>query len=241
MYIISKKKDYYDGVAGTMGIDKTIVYVRETTIIDDEKKFPDFIKPPKERWRKLREFPFTSLDYYSFKKDKKYTNYGYFIVGFCGKLYVGWKLYTPTENRNGFKTSIIYDVEFINRILKPRGFNIKNNVIDDVKDIQNYDVIEVFRKYNTPLFIYDNDYERTSIDRDFYKNKKKFIINPKLCDYEFYKIFNSVQTFQEISMFISGVLGNNEKNVIEVSDRSKIEGHGFDYKWSFRKPPIKRK
>ena len=30
MYIIAKNKDYYDGVAGTMGIDKTIVYERNT-------------------------------------------------------------------------------------------------------------------------------------------------------------------------------------------------------------------
>ena len=35
MYIISKKKDYYDGVAGTTGIDKTIVYDRQ--IVELEK------------------------------------------------------------------------------------------------------------------------------------------------------------------------------------------------------------
>lgn len=241
MYIISKKKDYYDGVAGTMGIDKTIVYNREIIETDNKKKFPNFMTPPKGTWRKLREYPFTSLHYYSFKNDNntKYTNFGYFIVGFCGKLYVGWKLYTPIKNNNdlgrGFETTITYDVEFMNEILEPRGFNMDNSVIDDVKHIQNHNAIDVFRKYNTPLFIYDSDFERTSISRSSHTKKEMFIVNPNLSDYEFYKVFDSFQAFQELSMFISGVLGNKENDVIQISDKNKIEQHGFDYKWSFRK------
>ena len=45
MLIIAKKseKDYYDGVVGTMGIDKTIVYDRE--IIELEyPKMPKYFK-----------------------------------------------------------------------------------------------------------------------------------------------------------------------------------------------------
>ncbi len=43
MFIISKKKDYYDGVVGTVGIDKTLVYNRETVEIE-ENKFPNILK-----------------------------------------------------------------------------------------------------------------------------------------------------------------------------------------------------
>ena len=43
MYIISKKKDYYDGVAGTTGIDKSIVYERQIIEVE-EKNLPNEFK-----------------------------------------------------------------------------------------------------------------------------------------------------------------------------------------------------
>ena len=55
-----------------------------------------------------------------------------------------------------------------------------------------------------------------------------------LKDYEFYKKFDSFAAFQEIQMFLSGVLGNKENEIIVVSDKDKIAQHGFD-KFSFRK------
>jgi len=235
MYIISKKKDYYDGVAGTVGIDKTIIFSRETIEIDDNKKFPDFINSNKRNWKELREYPISSLGYYHINNEfcKKYDDYSYFIIGFCGKLYVGWKLYKMVENN--LVTTITYDSEFMLSILKPRGFNLSNGLLDDIKFIENHVVLDVFRKYNSPIFVYDNDFERTSIGKYRHRKNEVFIVNPILISYEFYKVFDSFQAFQEISMFISGVLGNKEKEIIQVSDKNKIEQHGFDYKWSFRK------
>jgi len=72
-----------------------------------------------------------------------------------------------------------------------------------------------------------------------FRNNRKFFINPVLKDYEFYKIFDSYQAFQEIQMFISGVLGSKEKDIIMIEDKYKIASHGFD-KWSFRKEPEKK-
>jgi hypothetical protein len=42
-------------------------------------------------------------------------------------------------------------------------------------------------------------------------------------------------------MFMGGVLGKGEKEIIEVADKYKITQHGFDYKWSFRKKSEKNK
>ena len=47
--------------------------------------------------------------------------------------------------------------------------------------------------------------------------------------------------FQEIEMYISGVLGINNKPTVEISDKNKIVGRGFDLKYSFRKDPEKKK
>jgi hypothetical protein len=65
-------------------------------------------------------------------------------------------------------------------------------------------------------------------------NMSKFHINPMLKDYEFYRVFDTYQTFQEISMFLGGVLGTNEDGGNVVDDKHRFSQRGFD-KWSFRK------
>ena len=91
MLIISKQKDYYDGVVGTVGIDKTIVYERNEIEFKEREEFPkEFHKAKTYSYRD--ENPFLSLNGYKMDS-KKYDGYVTFIVGFCGKLYIGWKLY----------------------------------------------------------------------------------------------------------------------------------------------------
>ena len=246
MYIISKNnKDYYDGVVGTMGIDKTIIYNRE--IIEfGNTKFPDFLKT-KSYWFRKNNNPFTNLSFFPIIKNNslKVKGYSHFIIGFCGKLYIGFKLY-KTNNKvklnynNELISNIIYDFNIMKSILKPKTYG--GNVFDnDYNYIVNYDPIQIFRNYNMPVFIYDSNINKIHYD-NFYHSfyHPVFIINPLLKDYEFYKIFNSFQAFQEISMFIGGVLGNKEKEIIEIADKYKIAQHGFD-KWSFRKEPEVKK
>jgi hypothetical protein len=230
----SKYKDYYDGVAGTTGIDKTIVYDR--TIIEYEEKnigygqkvFPNDIK----NYTKV----FEKLNNTTVKKDISiiYKHIQPFIVGFCGKLYIGWKLYSEGKkilNGKELITTISYDNENIKELVKKYSYG--GYFEDNLKYILSYDPIEIFRTLNTPVFIYDSDYNRTSWNKHL-KNCPIFIVNPLLKEYQFYKIFDAVQAFQEISMFIGGVLGSKEKEIIQISDKNKIESHGFD-KWSFRK------
>jgi hypothetical protein len=112
-----------------------------------------------------------------------------------------------------------------------------NNLDDSISYIQNFDAIEIFRELNSPVFIYDGDYGRSYFYGKLYNNHKpKFIINPLLKEYEFFKVFDTFQAFQEIQMFLGGVLGRGEKEIVQVADKYKIAQHGFD-KWSFRKMP----
>jgi hypothetical protein len=243
MLILAKKKDYYDGVAGTTGIDKTIVYDRQ--IIEfDEKEKPIPILFHRKKWSNDAS-PFYNLDYYHLNKNvqKKYPQYNYFIIGFCGKLYVGWKLYCegkPYFNEFDYKiipflTEITYDLDYMKSIIDSKSFwKRKGNFENDINYIKNYNALQLFRDLKTPVFVYDNDYNRTGLNHN---NDNKFIVNPLLKEYEFFKMFDAFQAFQEIQMFISGVLGTGEKEITEVADKYKIQQHGFDYKWSFRKEP----
>ena len=241
MYIISKEKDYYDGVVGTMGIDKTIVYERKTIEIDDVTKFPKiFHKTPS--WIRQHVNHFLNLDWYD-TDSKKYDSCSSFIVGFCGKLYLGWKFYYEVKVRADYdgiidkmKTDIIYGFENAEKHLKKEHWN--RNIVDDIEYISHYDPIELFRELNTPIFLYDSDYGRINITP--YHNHSKFFINPILKDYEFYKVMDTFTAFQEISMFLGGVLGIGEKEIVEIEDKYKIPQHGFD-KWSFRRESTKKK
>jgi hypothetical protein len=254
MLIIAKKseKDYYDGVVGTVGVDKTIVYDREIIEIEADN-MPDLFKRKTfyASFREREDNPFYQLSNSRLKKKyhKQYPHNSYFILGFCGKLYIGWKLYSIKEstNRNSYNydfnnviTTITYDLDYIKELFEEKTWH--GNLYDNLNYISNYDAMDWFRNMKAPVFIYDYDYDRTHVDVNRYgweKNNSKFFINPLLKDYEFYKIFDAFQAFQEISMFLGGVLGRGEKDIIEVADKYKIEQHGFD-KWSFRKEPEKK-
>jgi hypothetical protein len=242
MYIIAKKseKDYYDGVVGTMGIDKTIVYERQ--IIDvEEKDMPEFFKRKSyySYFRERENNPFYQLGNSRIKRKywKKYPHESYFIIGFCGKLYVGWKLYSVknTDDYNNVNTTITFDLDYIKELFEEKTWH--GNLYDNLNYVTNYDAIDWFRNMKAPIFVYDEDNGRTHVDtgrHGWEGNHSKFIINPLLKDYEFYKVFDAFQAFQEVMMFMGGVLGKGEKEIVEVEDKYKIAQHGFD-KWSFRK------
>lgn len=83
----------------------------------------------------------------------------------------------------------------------------------------NENPIDVHRKYNSPLILYAGEH---------------IYINPCLKELGFKQ--NAAQTFNEISSFLSGILGSKENDIIEVSNEQKILQHGFD-DHSFRQIP----
>jgi len=242
MYIISKRKDYYDGAVG-LGIDKSIVYERKIEIEEDSEKF---IQPftSTKGWDRKKRNGFRKIVNTPATVDKSvFSSSSAFIVGFCGKLYIGWKFYHEVNNTSfnkytgsmygldsNLKTFITYDLDFIKKELVEHSWSGK--LINDIDYILNYKPIDIFRKLNTPIFIHDTDYGRTTIHR--YRNNEVFITNPTLKEFEFYKVMDSYTAFQEIQMFMGGVLGSGEKEIVEVEDKYKITQHGFDNN-SFRR------
>jgi hypothetical protein len=245
MYIISKNKDYYDGVVGSVGLDKTLVYEREFVEIEDYLEFPNEFRN-NQPWKRNKNNHFLNLNSFSIRKESKYRASDSFIIGFCGKLYLGWKFHWEEKELQEYggwydmmKTDIIYGYENAKEHLNEISW--KSNLADDVKYVLDYDPMNLFREFKTPVFLYDSYYNRTSIGNYWHHNKPRFIINPCLKEWEFYKVVDAFTAFQEISMFIGGVLGIGEKEIIEVEDKYKITQHGFDYKWSFRREPSKNK
>ena len=213
-----------------------------TTIEYEPGLKKDFPKEFRNERDYRRDNPFTSIAHFS-TDSKKYKKNKLFVIGFCGKLYLGWKfIYEIKEfdpelgyQRDVEKEDIIFGYENAKDHLKDTYWTKK--LEDHIKYVVEYDPINIFREINAPIFVFDSgiDFRHNYIN----SQDSQFIINPNLKKYEFYKVVDAFTAFQEIQMFISGVLGIGEREIIEVEDKYKIDQHGYD-KWSFRKESGKK-
>lgn len=67
-----------------------------------------------------------------------------------------------------------------------------------------------------------------------------FLVNPAtLYQLGFAKAIDPYTAFQELSMWIGGVLGGTSPEIVTIKDdKALIEGHGFDNRFSFRGPRL---
>lgn len=227
MLITSDYHDYYDSAIGFGGVDKTCVYNRKENIINNN----------------LIDEENTYFTYET--KDNVTVNL--FIVGFCGKTYVGAEFSsTSTVHKNIFKTYFVYGKDIITELkrhsyLKDTDnkktvfyyFKRRKPTIQLIELYHNKQNTELFFKIKSPIFYFS--LSQKCLDKD-----ATLTINKQLKDIHFYKIFDPFQAYQEIYIFLSGVLGNTEKDTVAISDINRLTAKGFDKKWSFRKQSEKR-
>ena len=216
MYIISKFKDYYDGAVG-MGIDKSIVYNRNTNgeKYEQVRKYETFKElMPKTKFPFVRHNDF-DMDNFHTNSKSIYYKVDTFVVGFCGKYYLGFRFSRKRKSNNVEITDehkYVYDIEEAKKEISfedryswqktkrtSRELIMFNKVINK---IENFDNSEIFVKNRTPIFLIKN------FGQDH--NSGLLVINPLLKDVDFYKIVDTYTAFQEIQMYMSGVLGTNE-------------------------------
>jgi hypothetical protein len=237
MRIISKFKDYYDGVQ-YYGQDTELIYIRDKYYPEEKidlKKYlntsghyflnidrPDIIRHP--------------------ENNIEYEHYMNLIIGYCGELYRVhiihikddsiWNntkhIYTLCYNQeqlNKFQEETEYSKKKRYKQWKSRYINLREQNWFEISNKN--ELKELFFKYKTPCFII----------RDSNKYKGNITINPQLDKYEFYKIKDAYTTFQDISMYIGGVLGIGTPVLIEISNKEMAIKKGFGHKYAFRKEP----
>ena len=255
MLIIKKYYDYYDTAMGIDGIDKTCVYSRIPKLVPANKMF----EGEKVNWS--RGPYYYDAERYRFNRPPKGEPYLImpFVIGFCGKTYVGYlfrweKPFQPMLGSTEYTQEIVYDIE---DFFKYKQFNKRGKFSSGKQDedivtkyytkFHNKPHQKLFVEHHTPIFVMDFGTNLMNLDVEYkepgyYWNRPFLMINPILKDYQFYQIMNAAQTFQEIQMYLQGVLGNKEKEIVEISEKDKLLQHGFDPKWSFRNPcPPNRK
>lgn len=209
MLILSKFRDYYDPVLKQVGVDKTIVYERHTSIVHIN-------------------VPFCSCNDFDYKYELDF-NRGIGAVIFCGKAYPF--LYTEEGNQ------MSYDLDEITEFITSKDF--RNQKLDKFNASMKRDYVESHREAKSPVLLVNFDITQYNYP---WHNDGLVCANPPLNLLQFYKIKHPVQTFQELMMYLSGVLGTPEKVGPPMTSKQKVQSHGFD-KWSFRKdtPPTRKR
>ena len=232
MLINSKFHDYYDSAQNT-GVDKKIVYDRYTKQLEGKDR-PQLFDSAEHSWIRGEHLPTFNPKILK-KKGYQIVDIVGYAIGFCGKIYLGYEFsfdYTDHE--------YLYDYKDIKKMLIKLKYK-KSSYKDDLDVLlkEMFDKyhdkeysLDIFRKYNTPVF-----YETFRA----YPYATYFRINPSLKDIGFYKVKDTYTAYQEIFQFISGVLGTNENDTVELTDKEQVLKKGFDPKWSFRKDVDTRK
>ena len=233
MRIISKFHDYYD-IGMSHGHDETVTYVRDTKEIDVKDIAPI-------RKNRIREG----------------CSYDFNIFGFCGRMIpmVTVSITKIVKGKAEYLTYYAYTVDDLLAVHRRYGFsdettsrgwrtrrktpNDLGRAVQFIEEQTDWKELEgLWHKHSTPVF-WVPMVRRGWSDNITYE-KKHYVINPVLSEFEFYKVLDPYTAYQEIDMFIGGVLANVENNMIEVDEQHRLTGHGYDQD-SFRQPSGRKK
>lgn len=240
MLIASHFHDYYD-VGARYGVDKTVVYERN-----------DYFESS--------DLALQSFAIYRRDKDGRYVrgsadpiNVTPFLIGFCGKVYPTIYTYPVFNAPPHFFYTPESFLEYLASIkyFQPESrYKHSDPMMGGEKWARNYFTVsresekyqKIFLEHKAPIYVLGErpicEGERESQDVRFRRNEN-LLINPRLKDYEFVKVKHPIEAFQEIYMFISGLLGTPERETVQISDKDLQAAKGFTHKYSFRKEPAR--
>ena len=241
MRIFSKFTDYYDHVVPP---SDNFVWERKQTEINLDLTKPSEISKDKTEFliNIFTTMPKPKISY-GWKRWNPLHN-DLFILGFCGKLYAIYLIYTseyakpticrPFININEFVE--VWNKERTDKIKFEKGkvwherrpFNEEGlKAWFDESNGRNF-VSELFIDLKTPLFVIDKD---------------KLTTNIKMAEYGLQRIFDPWSAYQEIEMYLTNNLASVHKEMPNFGNELKRDAHGFD-DWSFKQvgpKPRKRK
>jgi len=247
MRIFSKFHDYYDKVL-SYGIDPNVIYERKeediTEIVDKNPYIKDTLSQIHDN---IFDFKIERIN--SPELQIIFKN----IILFCGKIYFCIKISYKVRGVEQYIDTIheyIYTFDTFERAInKYSKINLEYGIPSGIFDGSRGKLIEASKRFKSLFdrqgvtsdiiipFHFELDSPIIVIDYDMlftYKRKINIYKDKKLKDVEFFKAVNPFKAFQELSMFIGGVMGGKSPITIEVSDKDRIAKHGFD-KFSFRK------
>jgi hypothetical protein len=231
-------KDYYDS-AMAYGRDTDIVFVRnQNSIVPANKDCP-----LEDRTLDLRIKPkgcayFEDAD--SYYSNRIWERVEEVVVYFAGKRYGGLKFYVDSILKNELAYFWNYEDFKIFMAKKEIGFKVAD-ISWRGPNAYGY-TEEKMIKHFTPRDATKEEMDWLVANRVsiaiLTRNEREWnweINSDRLSKLFFFRMLDPYTAFQELSMFVGGVLPRNPNPMVEItSEKVKVAKHGFD-KWSFRK------
>jgi hypothetical protein len=226
MKIIGKYKDYYDYLVGIYGEDPLLVYVRNGVPLTSNRTFFSHYLNPYKYPKNVIEKHFYIKDAFGkitefdkgipFKKEQK-THW--YLWRFLDEHHTK-RLHK--EHYGHIETFFLY-VGYERYQFELDRYKEKNGTIVDDIEFKKVRVEDKDRECNAPIYIHMDATECKSVD--------KYIVNPILKD----TFISSIIPAEEIWDSLSEYIGlQKEVTPRPLTDKQKIEQHGFDNKTSFR-------
>jgi len=239
MLIISDFFDYYDKVQTV--IDKSITYKRkEEEFIVEKENFDEFL------WKVFNSH-FVRHGWEETKEKRFKVTYYVSYVLFCGKVYLCINKYiqdTIAGRTEHFFPSSFNDLESScggeekpQPVMRKRFRRKRNEWTKkylEALEITKKDFSEYHRKYKSPIL-------HIKISKVQSAEPIKIVVNPCLKDLSFMAAVDPYTAYQEIYMYLDGVLSTRKENEMEkISDVDMRDAKGFDDR-SFKKQPTKQR
>lgn len=235
MRIISDFHDYYD-VCQSHGQDQTLMYRRDGRTEEIAVYTFPMVRDRWWSWDKLRP---ESI-----------------VVGFCGKIYPIVRIpdFVSPDYKEHYCLSADEVAQAVAMLLHKKQYaeymeplprrrqwrkpaaNTRVRVEEFFEKVaeQQDKHTKLFEKWEAPIFLADAHKVKVTGLRHI-----PIEINPCLRSVEFYRVIDPYTAYQELAMYL-GKQAQPEKPIPDVPDKVMVGAKGFD-KWSFRKPPSKRR
>jgi hypothetical protein len=180
------------------------------------------------------------------KVDKIYYQFYSICILFCGKMYFGLRCDKEIPTGLPVKpiTTYIYNYDEFLTYCTGEGIEIKQwSKQDNNKWKKPFFRFECLKDYFKPIdfldFSIDNKLVIAIVDgsKRTYNNQQPVYLNCSLKEYEFYKVFDPYSAYQTLSQYIDGSFAYPGNITIEIADKYKITGKGFDPVYGFRTRP----
>lgn len=255
MKIISSYSDFYDHIIHPTMMDESIRYVRETEIVEND--FPlnmDVLRIGSPYYFRTRtKIPNYDLIAYrtavltigrnayrilvdDFSPDEK--NFPSKIYGVKRLHPYGALNIKPLLNVNNhlLTTDVLgidkYPQESYNYVAK----SYRKSNTTPLGKIENFDATNICLHYQTPVVLIYVDDKRTHHRSNWNRTPCVNVVkNPPLTAFNIQHDLNPFEVWQDISMWIGGIMPGGCSPMVEISNENKITKAGFDLKISFRK------
>lgn len=175
-------------------------------------------------------------------KSKEYDSVSVFVVIACGKPYIGYRVYC---NRFSLKQApeekYFYDLDKVLDFLEvDRTKEVKELVTP--AHYKSSPIMKKIEKRQKKLIEFLSRFDYDDISREIkspviaINTVRGIEINPRLAEVNFATCVDPMTMFQEIQMYHSTISGLEDPNMVQVSDETKRDSHGFhDYSFKTRK------